>query len=171
MGNTVGKASTKLSTDEATRLIQSVVRYSTESVSGLVWTESINSRARKDAPALAAKDGRGYCNGFYKYTNLKAHRVVWFLHHGTLPECVDHIDGDRTNNRIENLRAVSSAQNTTNQLGRGYTVVGGKYRAQISIQGTTFVLGTFSTPERARAEYLRAKRVHHVLSTTRVNKQ
>lgn len=37
------------------------------------------------------------------------------MFHGYLPKSVDHIDGDRTNNRIENLRSVTHAQNSLNR--------------------------------------------------------
>lgn len=159
----------RLSKEDAMRSIRDVVRYCPESVSGLVWCVDVNSRARAGSPALAAKDGRGYCNGFHKYVNLKAHRVVWFLHHGTVPDCIDHIDGNRSNNRIENLRATTRADNSTNQVGKGYTLAkDGKYVAQITVRGKCLVLGRFSTPERARAEYLRAKRMYHAMSAARL---
>lgn len=162
----------RLNKDDAMRSILDAVRYCPDSVSGLVWAVNVNSRARADGPALAAKDGRGYCNGFYRYQNLKAHRVVWFLHHGTMPDCIDHIDGDRSNNRIENLRAVTRKENSQNCVGKGYTPIktakGTRYKAQITVDGVCIVLGTFTTAGRARAVYLRAKRVRHVMSATRL---
>ena len=42
------------------------------------------------------------------------HRLIFLYHHGFLPESVDHVDGDRSNNRIENLRAASLHQNNYN---------------------------------------------------------
>ena len=45
----------------------------------------------------------------------KAHRLVFLYHYGYLPECVDHIDGDKANNRIENLRAATKEENCRNQ--------------------------------------------------------
>jgi hypothetical protein len=45
----------------------------------------------------------------------KAHRLVFLYHYGYLPECVDHIDGDKANNRIENLRAATKEENCQNQ--------------------------------------------------------
>ena len=44
----------------------------------------------------------------------REHRVIFFLHHGYFPEFVDHIDGDRQNNRIENLREATKSQNNMN---------------------------------------------------------
>lgn len=47
----------------------------------------------------------------------KAHRVVWELFHGVIPngKCIDHIDGDRSNNSLENLRVVNYSQNSRNR--------------------------------------------------------
>lgn len=44
------------------------------------------------------------------------HRIVWLWHHGTWPDYVDHIDRDKHNNRIENLRAISNSENCAGVL-------------------------------------------------------
>lgn len=43
------------------------------------------------------------------------HRIVFLWHHGYLPQVTDHIDNDRLNNRIENLREVTHQQNSFNK--------------------------------------------------------
>ncbi len=43
------------------------------------------------------------------------HRVIFLYHHGYMPKITDHIDGDRYNNRIENLREVTQQQNCLNK--------------------------------------------------------
>jgi hypothetical protein len=45
----------------------------------------------------------------------KAHRIIFLYHHGYLPDFVDHIDGNKTNNKIENLRGATLSQNCMNQ--------------------------------------------------------
>jgi hypothetical protein len=45
-----------------------------------------------------------------------AHRLIFLYHHGFLPKVVDHIDNDRSNNKIENLRSVSQLQNCLNRI-------------------------------------------------------
>jgi len=46
----------------------------------------------------------------------KAHRLIFMLHHGYLPKEIDHINMDRADNRIENLRQVSRSENQCNRL-------------------------------------------------------
>ena len=46
------------------------------------------------------------------------HRMIFLWHHGYLPKTIDHIDGDRLNNRIENLREVTQQQNCLNSKHR-----------------------------------------------------
>lgn len=43
-----------------------------------------------------------------------AHRVIWKMHHGTEPQHIDHINGDATDNRIENLAEVTHTENMRN---------------------------------------------------------
>jgi hypothetical protein len=42
------------------------------------------------------------------------HKIIFFIHHGYMPEVVDHIDGNIHNNKIENLREVTKMQNSHN---------------------------------------------------------
>ena len=45
----------------------------------------------------------------------KAHRLIFMLHNGFMPQEIDHINGDRADNRIENLRAVTRSENQCNR--------------------------------------------------------
>lgn len=52
------------------------------------------------------------------YLNCKkywAYRLIWLYHHGYMPEMIDHIDCDESNDRIENLRECTTSQNKQNQ--------------------------------------------------------
>ena len=44
----------------------------------------------------------------------RAHRLIWLLFHGDLPKQLDHVDGNRQNNKIENLRECTPSQNQHN---------------------------------------------------------
>lgn len=101
-----------------------------------------------------------------------AHRLAWLWVHGRWPdECIDHINGERADNRIANLRAVCKRVNDQNRRkarrGSKTGVLGvnatasGTFVAQISIDGKSIGLGTFKTPQEAHEIYIAAKRRLH----------
>jgi len=58
--------------------------------------------------------GYGYRRVSINGVRYLVHRIIYFMHHGSEPEVVDHIDRDTTNNSIENLRAATKAENAYN---------------------------------------------------------
>lgn len=86
------------------------------------------------------------------------HRLIYYAHHRTWPELVDHINGDRADNRIENLRAATPRQNSANVeirplLGAVHDKLTNQWIAQIFVDGTKVLLGVYDTPEEAAARY------------------
>ena len=92
-----------------------------------------------------------------------AHRLAWFYTYGEFPkQYIDHINGDRADNRIVNLREVTHTQNMHNLKSAkitsktkilGVTKVNGRYRARIRYAGRYKHLGYFATPEEAYMKY------------------
>ena len=57
----------------------------------------------------------GYLRVCLHKKQYKAHRVIWMMHYGYMPEFLDHIDGNKTNNCIKNLRLATKQQNACNR--------------------------------------------------------
>lgn len=65
-------------------------------------------------PALNASKGNGYKMGRIMGKAALAHRVAWKIHYGDEPDVIDHINRDKADNRIANLRSVSQRLNCRN---------------------------------------------------------
>ncbi len=79
----------------------------------LIWKKCRNTTViGKPAGAIG---GRGYVNVKLNGKTYTAHRLIYLLQHGHVPDMIDHIDRDKTNNRIENLRPASVSQNVCNR--------------------------------------------------------
>ena len=67
-------------------------------------------------PAFTTTNSHGYKHSSIFGFKFKAHRVAWACHHGEWPENeIDHINGDKTDNRLVNLRAVTALENCKNK--------------------------------------------------------
>lgn len=109
-----------------------------------------------------------------------AHRLAWLYIHGELPAGqIDHINGDRSDNRIANLRTCTNSQNQQNRKqAQASSLIGvmgvsrhsdkkrpKPYQAHIKVNRVSKSLGYFATAEEAGAAYLNAKRNLHEFNT------
>jgi hypothetical protein len=96
------------------------------------------------------------------YAKYRAHRIIWLYVYGDpVPDIIDHADGDPHNNRIENLRAATHAQNLANCIARkhnklgvkGVAKRGNRFWATIFLNRKAVRLGSFDTTEEAAKAY------------------
>jgi len=162
-------------------LMRSVLAYDPSVESCLVWkTDRVSGEGRVHiaAGAMAGyKNNRGYWDIGLNKKLYKAHRIVYAILTGEDPPCqVDHIDGNRSNNAIENLRLATrnhkdngqnsglSKNNTSGFCGVCHHKATNRWVAYITVNRERTHLGTFDTPEEAYAAYLEAKKKYHIFN-------
>lgn len=155
--------------------LREVLNYDAETG---VFTRKLRTarRIKLGEPAGSVSKLYGYLTIMVDLRSYKAHRLAWLYVYGKWPdEFIDHIDGNKLNNRISNLRDVSGSTNIQNQRkphkrnSTGFLGVtvdnraknGRKYMAQIVLGGKHKFLGLYETPELAHEAYLNAKRQMH----------
>ena len=122
-------------------------------------------------------NNRGYLfSGFSfeknKQTFIRKHRLVFYVYNrnfdifrkSTIDNMIDHINGDKSNNSIENLRVVTNQENQFNQKrAKGYAWCkhAKKWKACIKLNGKNKHLGLFESEDEAREAYLNAKEIYH----------
>lgn len=131
------------------------------------------SRGRMAAGSVAGAIGNGYLHVSIDGKNIGAHRIVWALANGRWPDnFIDHINGERRDNRLCNLRDVTVQVNTQNRtkaashnstgvLGVGYHKRAKKFYSSIKASDGAHHLGYFDTAEQASEAYQKAKKLLH----------
>jgi hypothetical protein len=138
-----------------------------------LFTRVKNSSWAKAGDPAGCLNGKGYVE-FNLFGRLwRANRLAWLYVHGSWPKgMIDHKDGNKANNAIDNLRDVPNRTNTENRrhanrnnttgfLGVRLHKATGKYEARIGVNGSLLYLGLHETPELAHSAYVAAKRLHH----------
>ena len=122
---------------------------------------------RKGSAKIGMKAGWRHGGGYVALRvdnhEYLAHRLAWALHYGEPPEDaqIDHINGNRSDNSIANLRLASHSENCWNSKARshnksgikGIRKRGSKWHVRIRHNGITYWLGSYDTPEKAKAAY------------------
>ena len=134
--------------------MQSIVQYHKEGY--LTWKISPSKKVK--AGTVVGSKCRGAYLGFgYLGKKYTLHRVIWELHNGVIPKgkIVDHINRDKFDNRIENLRLVDCSQNSANSnrtyARNCYWVEHAKaYQVRVQFRGIMYFGGYYSDLDTAR---------------------
>lgn len=122
---------------------------------GVVTRLKRTSQRTPAGSIVGSKHNKGYIKTSFQGVSYPLARVIWKLVTGFEPLGeIDHINRDRSDNRWENLRDVTSQQNQLNRGAKGYCKIpSGRYRA--TLQGRD--IGYFDDPEDAHLAYQREK--------------
>jgi hypothetical protein len=123
---------------------------------------------------IAGSINHGYRRIKIKDKTYSAHRLAWYMVHGEWPENeIDHIDGNKDNNSIKNLRPATRSQNmmnssnkprtdnTSGARGVYYHKQREKWSAMITVKRKQIYLGIFDDKEEAIEAYRTAKEIYH----------
>ena len=127
-------------------------------------------RGKGHRPAPSSKGYEGYVRVSFIHNGKKAamlaHRIIWMLCNGKIPNnmYIDHINGERADNRVENFRLVTKRGNSLNRVehragrkqGCHFHKQSGKWMARIRANGKRHTLGLFESEIEAFEAYREA---------------
>lgn len=153
--------------------IKSIFQYD-QYTGNLYWKIRPSQRVKAGDLAGGKANSEGYLTVKFNGRAFLSHRVCWACHYGSWPSSqIDHINGVKTDNRIENLRIATfrlnrenlrtaMRTNKTGLLGVTPHRKTGRFEAQIQVSGKKKSLGIFNTAEDAHSAYVSAKRSLHL---------
>jgi len=135
----------------------------------LFW--KVNKGNRKIGDKAGSINSNGYSHIKIDFCLYKTHRIIFMLNHGFMPKFIDHINGNKIDNKIENLREATSSQNNQNsQLrkdnkigikGVSFCNVHNKWRVAINVYGKQKSIGYFKDLELVELVAIEARDKYH----------
>ena len=136
-----------------------------------IFTRKKSCKGRKENAIVGSKRKDGYLTTSFRRKFFYIHRLAWFYIYKEWPNgLIDHINGIKSDNRIDNLRIVTHSQNLQNSKkhidnASGYKCVWKhsetKWRSGICFNGKIKYLGLFDDPQSAYQAYLSASKIYH----------
>lgn len=127
----------------------------------LFWKINASPTAQSGSKAGCFDSSSGYYKTSINGKDHGIHRLIFVMHYGFFPKNIDHIDRDPLNNKIENLREATTAQNAWNTTDHPRNTSGyknvlfrktrGKWTCRFKVNGKHIMRGAFNTPEEASA--------------------
>jgi hypothetical protein len=135
----------------------------------LYWKVKFTDKVNIGSLVGHMKHGRRYTKINKK--DYLVHRLIYLYHHGYLPKCVDHMDCDMSNNRIENLREATRSQNnynsrlskanTSGAKGVTWKKERNKWKVEFYIDKKLCFFGSYSDFEEAKSVAIAKRNEHH----------
>ena len=139
----------------------------------LIWKDHwcYKTAQRLKGKIAGRKNKNYYLQIGFKYKRYMVHRIIFFIETGEQPDFIDHIDGNRSNNKFSNLRAVDNRKNQHNTLRQRQGKLVGctfnkklqKWKAQIKQNHKVKGLGYFNTELEAHERYIQELKTRGLL--------
>ena len=117
-------------------------------------------KSNNEPAKIYVTKGHRYARIKFDKQEFKLHRIIFLYHKGYLPDIIDHINGDRYDNRIENLREANTYQNRQNSRIYSTSKSGvknvywckkmNKWKVIMNINGETHIFGYYADLEEAK---------------------
>jgi len=134
----------------------------------IFWKTKVGNK--KIGDKAGCTNSLGYEKVIFRKKEYLVHRIVFALHNGFMPKMLDHIDGNKTNNKIENLREATKKENGYNRKlnknnksgikGINWHKNNNKWQVSINVDGKQKYLGCFKDIEIAK-KVIELNRVEH----------
>jgi len=92
----------------------------------LYWKTSPSTKIQVGSP-VGSLNKKGYLSTMVNYKRYFNHRIIFLMHYGYLPKCIDHINNISFDNNIENLREANKSENNYNSKLRVTNTSGAKH--------------------------------------------
>ena len=133
--------------------------------------DSENGLLKNKSSGIAYRaDGDGYIRVVFQGRRYLAHRIIWKMVHGQDPDIIDHINGNKSDNRIQNLRSVGFEESAKNRSLRSDNKSGcggvfqnkktGKWNVFLSVDGKQKYFGSFDSKDDAVKERKKQEKLH-----------
>ncbi len=135
----------------------------------LYWKKSLTKNHFELNKKAGSLRGNKYLRVFINKKSYANHRIIFLYHYGYLPKFIDHIDNNKLNNKIENLREATVQQNNCNTKLRkdntsgikGVHKVQKKWLVRVQINNKRKIIGRFDDLELAELVAIEARNKYH----------
>ena len=129
---------------------------------GYLINKKDRGRTAKSGQKTCSPNRKSYSQVILNGKPEREHRVIWALHKGYWPTVIDHVDGNKLNNKIENLEEVDHKTNirraSSKKAGVRFDTRLNKWTAKITVENRTVHVGVFLTKEEAVVARLEAEK-------------